>query len=86
MYWQIPSIFGGMKITFFSTQPYDQQFFTQNNPTPNFELQFFEAALNAQTANLVQDAIAVCVFVKHFVHFSAPGTDTCFVDYFNKLE
>jgi D-lactate dehydrogenase len=52
-----------MKIAFFSTQPYDKQFFTAHNEQYNFELEFYEAALSKHTINLVQDATAVCVFV-----------------------
>jgi D-lactate dehydrogenase len=52
-----------MKITFFSTQPYDKQSFNQYNDSLGFELEFLETALNSQTVNLVQDATAVCVFV-----------------------
>ncbi|MFY7899668.1 MAG: 2-hydroxyacid dehydrogenase [Chitinophagaceae bacterium] len=50
-------------IAFFSTQVYDQQFFTQCNAAFNFKLIFHEAQLNVQTANLAQSANAVCVFV-----------------------
>lgn len=52
-----------MKITFFSTQPYDKQFFTQYNETFGFELVFFETTLNHQTVNLINQSEAVCVFV-----------------------
>lgn len=54
---------GGIKITFFSTQPYDKQFFVQHNKHYGYELEFFEIGLNAQTAGLVQGAKVVCVFV-----------------------
>ena len=52
-----------MKITFFSTQPYDKTFFDRYNDSFGFELEYFETALSAQTAGLVQDATVVCVFV-----------------------
>ncbi|NNV55908.1 2-hydroxyacid dehydrogenase [Limnovirga soli] len=52
-----------MKITFFSTQPYDKAFFTRVNQTYGFELEFVEAQLNSTTANLVNNSTAVCVFV-----------------------
>jgi D-lactate dehydrogenase len=52
-----------MKITFFSTQPYDKQSFSQYNDSLGFELEFLDTALNSQTVNLVQDTDAVCVFV-----------------------
>ncbi|OLY90980.1 D-lactate dehydrogenase [Cnuella takakiae] len=52
-----------MKITFFSTQPYDKQFFIEHNKHFHYELEFFEMPLNAQTVSLVQDATVICVFV-----------------------
>jgi len=52
-----------MKITFFSTQPYDRQFFDQYNDSFGFELEYFETFLNSSTVNLVGNAVAVCVFV-----------------------
>jgi len=52
-----------MKIIFFSTQPYDKQFFDQYNDSFGFELEYFETQLTSQTTSLVNNAIAVCVFV-----------------------
>jgi D-lactate dehydrogenase len=52
-----------MKITFFSTQPYDREFFTRHNEAFGFELEFLETALDQKTVSLVQGAGAVCVFV-----------------------
>jgi len=52
-----------MKITFFSTQPYDKQSFNQYNDSLGFELEFLETALNSQTVNLIDNAEAICVFV-----------------------
>src|SRR5829696_4962375 len=52
-----------MKIAFFSTQPYDREFFTTHNQTHGFELQFFDLALSTQTVSLAKDVDAVCVFV-----------------------
>jgi len=53
----------GDKISFFSTQPYDKQFFDRFNDTFGFELEYFETQLNGQTVSLINDAVAVCVFV-----------------------
>ncbi|MBC7651814.1 MAG: 2-hydroxyacid dehydrogenase [Deinococcales bacterium] len=50
-------------ITFFSTQPYDQEFFNQCNQPFGYQLIYFETQLNASTANLVQEGSVVCVFV-----------------------
>lgn len=52
-----------MNIAFFSSQPYDKQFFTTHNKKYGFALQFFDVSLSAQTASLAKDADAVCVFV-----------------------
>ncbi len=50
-------------ITFFSTQPYDKQFFNQCNKHFNFQLTYFETQLNSVTVNLVTEESVVCVFV-----------------------
>jgi D-lactate dehydrogenase len=52
-----------MKVVFFSTQPYDIQFFNLYKETFGFELVFFESALSKKTASLAENAEAVCVFV-----------------------
>jgi D-lactate dehydrogenase len=50
-----------MKIAFFSTQPYDKEYFERYNS--RHEIVFFEAQLNEQTVNLARDCKAVCCFV-----------------------
>jgi len=50
-----------MKIAFFSTQPYDKEYFERYNK--QHEILFFEARLNEQTANLARGCNAVCAFV-----------------------
>jgi D-lactate dehydrogenase len=57
------SIFGSMKITFFSTQSYDKTFFHQHNDTFGFELEFLDVLLDSKTVELVNGSDAVCVFV-----------------------
>lgn len=52
-----------MKITFFSTQPYDKDFFTRHNEDFGFQLEFIEAGLNESTVDIVKKSEAVCVFV-----------------------
>ncbi len=52
-----------MKITFFSSQPYDTDFFNRYNDSLGFELVFLETQLNEHSVALVNDADAVCVFV-----------------------
>ncbi len=56
-----------MKITFFSTQPYDKEFFIPHNLEYKFELEFIEAALDEKTVELLKDSWAVCVFVNDVV-------------------
>ncbi len=57
-----------MKITFFSTQPYDKEFFNKYNDTFGFELEYFDVQLNSQTVNLVNNSVAVCIFVNDKVN------------------
>src|SRR6266540_458286 len=57
------SLGDGAKISFFSTQPYDKQFFNRYNNSFGFDLEYFETQLNNQTVSLVNNAVAVCVFV-----------------------
>ena len=52
-----------MKIAFFSTQPYDIVFFNKHKDEYGYELVYFESSLTKETANLVDGAEAVCVFV-----------------------
>lgn len=52
-----------MKLSFFSSQSYDKEFFTQHNKQYGFDLEFFDVTLDNQTVGLVQNAVAVCVFV-----------------------
>src|SRR6185436_4855383 len=57
-----------MKISFFSTQPYDKEFFNRYNDSFGFQFDFFETQLNPQTVNLINDTDAVCVFVNDVVN------------------
>jgi D-lactate dehydrogenase len=50
-----------MKIAFFSTQPYDKEYFERYNK--QHEIIFFEARLNEQTVDLAKGCDAVCTFV-----------------------
>ena len=52
-----------MKITFFSTQPYDKLFFEKHNSDFGFELEFLEVQLNEQSTPLAKEADVVCAFV-----------------------
>jgi D-lactate dehydrogenase len=57
-----------MKVTFFSTQPYDREFFIKHNTGFGCELEFLETGLNEKTADLVKNSVAVCVFVNDKVN------------------
>lgn len=50
-----------MKIAFFSTQPYDKEYFERHNNT--HQIIYFEAQLNIQTVNLAKGCDAICAFV-----------------------
>ena len=50
-----------MKVAFFSTQPYDKEYFERYNK--QHEIIFFEAQLNEQTVNLAKGCDAICGFV-----------------------
>lgn len=52
-----------MKVAFFSTHTYDQQFFDLVNQDFGHELVYLSPALNAKTAVLAADCEAVCIFV-----------------------
>lgn len=52
-----------MKISFFSSQPYDITFFKKVNAMYQHELIFHEYQLNEETVNLVNDINCICVFV-----------------------
>jgi len=52
-----------MKITFFSTQPYDRESFLKYQTDSCFELVFLEAKLTEHTVSLAQGSKVVCVFV-----------------------
>jgi D-lactate dehydrogenase len=50
-----------MKIAFFSTKPYDKEFFEKYNQA--HQIDFYEVALNEQSVRLAEGADVVCVFV-----------------------
>jgi D-lactate dehydrogenase len=52
-----------MKLTFYSSQPYDRIFFERFNDSMGFELNFLDIALDDNTATLAKGSDAVCVFV-----------------------
>ncbi|GAB3335287.1 2-hydroxyacid dehydrogenase [Larkinella ripae] len=52
-----------MKVTFFSSKPYDITFFEQTNADFGFQLRFLKVPLDETTAGLVTDSPVVCLFV-----------------------
>ncbi|MCG9791258.1 2-hydroxyacid dehydrogenase [Flavobacterium algicola] len=57
-----------VKISFFSTQPYDKLFFEKYNADFGFDLDFIEMQLNSKTIQLVENSDVVCVFVNDIVN------------------
>lgn len=57
-----------MKIAFFSTQPYDREFFNNENQDGRFVYQFYETHLGPHIVQAVNDVDAVCVFVNDRVN------------------
>ncbi len=56
-----------MKVAFFSSKIYDQEFFEKENQRFNHELHFFETRLDAHTVWLAKGFDAICVFVNDMV-------------------
>ena len=56
-----------MKIAFFSTKPYDQEYFDKYIDTQPFSITYFETPLNKHTVSLTKGFDAVCVFVNDTV-------------------
>lgn len=52
-----------MKITFFSSKPYDKLFFDKFNQEYGFDLAYYETHLGPHIVNAVEHSEAVCVFV-----------------------
>lgn len=52
-----------MKISFFSSQPYDITFFEKVNVDYQHELIFYDYQLNEETVELVRDVKCICIFV-----------------------
>jgi D-lactate dehydrogenase len=52
-----------MRVTVYSTRPYDREFLTRANGAGRHELVFLEARLDAATVAAADGAQAVCVFV-----------------------
>ena len=57
-----------MRVAFFSTQPYDRQFFERENHDERFRYQFYETHLGPHIVRAVSNVDAVCVFVNDRVN------------------
>lgn len=57
-----------MKITFFSTQPYDKTFFNRYKDEYGFELEYFDTHLGPHIVNVIDKTDAVCAFVNDKVN------------------
>jgi D-lactate dehydrogenase len=55
-----------MKVAFFSTQPYDKEYFEHCNR--QHDITFYEVQLNEQTVNLAKGCNAVCAFVNDLLN------------------
>jgi len=52
-----------MKVIFFSSKQYDEEYFKRSNNNYNHELRFLESKLNIDTVNLINGESTICVFV-----------------------
>ncbi|MFW5831448.1 MAG: 2-hydroxyacid dehydrogenase [Prolixibacteraceae bacterium] len=52
-----------MKVAFYSSKSYDEEFFTKVNRDFNYELEFFETRLDSHTVQLADGYNAICAFV-----------------------
>ncbi|MFQ3198424.1 MAG: D-lactate dehydrogenase [Paraglaciecola sp.] len=52
-----------MKIAFFNTKPYDQQYFDKLNQTHGHEIRYLTPHLNLESTALVNDEQVVCAFI-----------------------
>lgn len=52
-----------MKVTIFSTKPYDKQFLRKHEQAANHDLVFIENRLTPETAMLAEGSPAICAFV-----------------------
>jgi D-lactate dehydrogenase len=57
-----------IKIAFFDTKPYDQEFFQEANKSFGFEISFFKEHLNERTAFMASGSEVVCAFVNDQVN------------------
>jgi len=63
--WRVADLRGGnaMKVAVFSAKPYDIRFLKERNTAHRHDLRFFDARLEADTAQLARGFPAICAFV-----------------------
>lgn len=52
-----------MKVTFFSTKPYDKEIFDKINKEFHFNLEYYETHLGPHVLNVIEKSDAICAFV-----------------------
>ena len=57
-----------MKVAFFSSKSYDEEYFNKINNQFNHLLDFFETRLNSHTVQLAKEHDAICAFVNDKVN------------------
>jgi D-lactate dehydrogenase len=57
-----------MRVTFFSSKPYDREYFNKQNEKFGFELNYYETHLGPHIISAVEKTDAVCVFVNDRVN------------------
>lgn len=62
-----------MNVAHFSTKPYDKEYFERFNTNELHSFTFFDASLNALTANLGEGFNAICVFVNDNINAETLG-------------
>jgi D-lactate dehydrogenase len=62
-----------MKVSIFSTKPYDEQFLSQHNAAFGHELVFIENRLKPETAALADGSPAICAFVNDVLDAATLG-------------
>ncbi len=52
-----------MKVTFFSTKPYDKEYFDKINKDFHFKFDYYETHLGPHIVNVIEKSDAICAFV-----------------------
>lgn len=52
-----------MKVAFFNTKPYDQEYFAQANSDGRHQIRYFSSHLDLESTSLISDETVVCAFI-----------------------